>query len=366
MKILHIAPFNMAGVPIELVLAERDLGHYSRLVTLSRDWRGYREDICLELPWIDSPLLRFAKRFVSDRRVLQKKNVRESPEQIPRVWKPRGWPEQKLVAFRDWLWEREIQPSLKKYRLLDFDIYQLDGGLGFLRSGKIIRQLKQMGKKIVCCYLGSDLRLRGVISAIDEISDLNLTTEFDLQKLHPHIHHIFFPFDARRFQVKTTENKVLRICHSPTDRQAKGSEQIIAVVKELEKRYPVRLVLIENVPHAKALDIKAKCDIMIDQLGELGYGISSLEALAMGIPTLTALTPEYERYIPDHPFITANAWNLKQRLIQLVTDREYRRRKGIEGREWVEKYHDSRSVVAGILKIYREKGWMDEEGRFTG
>ena len=366
MKILHIAPFNIAGVPIEFVLAERDLGHYSRLVTLSRDWRDYQEDICLELPWMDSPLLRFAKRFVSDRRVLQKRNVKEQIEQIPRIWRPKGWSERTLVAFRDWIWERKVQLFIEEHQLSDFDLYQLDGGLGFLRSGKIIRQLKQIGKKIVCCYLGSDLRLRGVIPTIDKVSDLDLTTEFDLQKLHPDIHHIFFPFNSQRFRIKTAENKVLRICHSPTDRQAKGSEQIIAVVKKLEKRYPVQLVLIENLTHAEALDIKAECDIMIDQLGELGYGISSLEALAMGIPTLTALTPEYAQYIPDHPFIRVDAENLEQKLIQVVTNREYRRGRGIAGRKWVEKSHDSRSVVAGILEIYREKGWMDQEGRFIG
>ncbi|HID95807.1 MAG TPA: glycosyltransferase family 1 protein [Candidatus Latescibacteria bacterium] len=364
MRILHIAPFNIAGVPIEFVRAERTLGHYSRLVTLGRDRRGYEEDICLELPMIDDPILRLVKHVASSKRVLRKSNLREHPDQIPRVWKPRGMLECLLVRLRDRIWESRIMPSIRKYGLLDFDIYQLDGGLGFLRSGKIIKELKSRGKKVVCCYLGSDLRLRGVIPQIDSISDLNLTTEFDLRELHPDIHHIFFPFNPYRFQVMERRNKVLRICHSPTDRKAKGSERIIATVRELAKRYPVRLVLIENLPYDVAIKLKAGCDIMIDQLGELGYGISSLEALAMGIPTLTALTPEYEACIPDHPFIKVDEETLKERLIELIEDGQMRHRKGLEGRRWVERYHDSRTVVSGILAKYREFGWIDEYGNF--
>ena len=113
------------------------------------------------------------------------------------------------------------------------DLIQLDGGIGFYRNGRDIINFKRLGKKIICCYTGSDLRMRGVIPQIDAVSDLNVTVEFDHLTLHPNINHVFFPFDASEFKLATAknENEVL-IGHAPTNRAAKGSDVIIPIVKE--------------------------------------------------------------------------------------------------------------------------------------
>jgi glycosyltransferase involved in cell wall biosynthesis len=350
-RILHIAPFNFSGVPIEFVRAERSLGHHSRLVTLGRDPRNYEEDICLELPFLRSPVLTAAKRLAS-RRVRQA-NLRRPTDDIPPVWKPRAL-ESLLIHFRDGLWRRRIDELSRELDLFDFDLYQLDGGHGFLRSGRIVEQAKKNGTRIVCCYLGSDLRLRGVIPRIDSVSDLNLTLEFDHLRLHPRIHHIFYPFNPQKYKVRQKENEVLKIAHAPTSRAAKGTDTIVSTVRELERAFPVELVLIENLPHPEALGLKSTCDIMIDQLGELGYGINSLEALAMGIPTCTSLPPDLESYLQSHPFINVNEGNLGEKLIDLIEDAELRLEKAKSGRRWVEERHDSRRVVSEIHSLLSE------------
>ena len=56
MKILHIAPENFAGVPLTIVKAERELGHYSRLITFYKS-SGFEQDINLDLPFVYSPLI---------------------------------------------------------------------------------------------------------------------------------------------------------------------------------------------------------------------------------------------------------------------------------------------------------------------
>lgn len=349
MRILHIAPFNFSGVPIEFVKAERELGHHSRLITLGKDPRGYEEDICLKLPFLRSKFVKSVKRLVSRR--IEQTNITPLPAQIPPIWKPKSWAETFLISLRDRVWKHKLKDLLNSLDIFGFDLYQLDGGHGFLRSGDFIRELKRRGKKVICCYLGSDLRLRGVLPQIDELSDLNLTVEFDHLKLHPKIHHIFFPFDARKFRVREKENKILRIAHAPTSPKAKGTETIVSVLREIEKKYPIKLVLIQNLPHSKAIELKYTCDIMIDQLGELGYGVNSLEALAMGIPTCTSIPKDYAAYLGAHPFIRVNEKNLKEKLIELIEDRELRRKKGIEGRAWVEKFHDSRRVIMHIHSL---------------
>jgi len=179
MKILHLAPFNTAGVPIEFVRAERKLGFYSRLVTLSRSRQGFEEDICLDLPLLDHWLIRLAKRIISPKSRMAVQYQAAIPKEIPRIWIPNQL-ETSLIKFREKLWESKIQRAIEKYNLFDFDIYQLDGGLGFFRDARIIRKLKCMGKRIICCYTGSDLRVRGVIPEIDKLSDLNIQSNLTI------------------------------------------------------------------------------------------------------------------------------------------------------------------------------------------
>ena len=202
------------------------------------------------------------------------------------------------------------------------------------------------------CYTGSDLRTRGVIPAIDKISDLNVTVEYDHTLLHPDIHHIFFPFNAERFelQLKSHGDKI-RIGHAPTSWKAKGSDIIVPVLKDLEKEYAVEAILIENLPYRKALELKSTCDIFVDQIGDLGYGINSLESLAMGIPTCSCLAPGFAEVYPDHPFVAIDAKNLQQELIRLITDEALRQELSQRGRAWVFDHHDAVKSVKEIHEL---------------
>jgi len=351
MKILHITPFNVANVPMTFVQAERQLGHDSRLITFAENPRGYPEDICLHLPFLNFKGLPHFKRLIGGKSRIEVSNVKPKLTSLPPIWQPNKI-EKLFIKFRETLWKPIIKKAYQKYQLDQFELIQLDGGIGFFRDGSDIIRFKKQGKKIICCYTGSDLRVRGVIPQIDEISDLNVTVEYDHLKLHPNIHHIFFPFDARKFMpLPYRDDKIIRIGHAPTNRAAKGSDIIIASVKELEQNYPVQLVLIENLPYQEALKRKAECHIFIDQIGDLGYGINSLESLAMGITTCSCLAAGFDEQYPDHPFIVIDSENLKSRLISLIKDKELRIKKAREGREWVNKYHDSNKVVQRIYEL---------------
>ena len=352
MRILHIAPYNTAGVPITLVKAERALGHDSRLVTLGRDPRGYQEDICLDLPLSDPTLAAMIKRTFYPRRLLTQDTALAQPGPRPPVWRPANPLVAALARLRDALLLPAIKLAIKQYQLESFDAYQLDGGHGFLKHDGIIPAWHAQGKKVICCYLGSDLRRRGVMPGIGEIADCNVTLEWDHLDLYPGIHHVFFPFDSSSIKVRGGENGgKLRIGHSPSNRAAKGSETIIAAVRRLETKLPVELVLIEDLPHADALAVKATCDIGVDQIGDLGYGISALEWLAMGVPVATCIAANMKRAVPDHPFVEIDAGNIETQLTRMITDQPLRAKLGKEGRAWLERNHDAVSVVKRIHEL---------------
>jgi hypothetical protein len=351
-KILHLAPFNTAGVPITFVKAERELGYESRLMTMGRHPAGYDEDICLNLPLLNFPGLDSIKRILRPRQRSMVSNLAQKPDEIPPKWRTNRF-EKTFFNARELLWNPIIQQVIEKYAVESYDVIQLDGGLEFYRDGRFIKRLKEMGKKIICCYLGSDLRVRGVIPGIDALSDLNITDEFDHLQLHPDIHHIFFPFDWRNFKSapKKAEFEPMIIGHAPTNRLAKGSDIIIPIVRELEKNLPIQLLLIEKMSYGQALKQKSRCDIFIDQIGDLGYGINSLEALAMEIPVCSCLAPGFAEKYPDHPFIVVEEHNLKDKLIELIHSENMRKQMGSVGRKWIIKHHDAVSVVKRIHKL---------------
>ncbi|NVM01078.1 MAG: glycosyltransferase [Candidatus Helarchaeota archaeon] len=339
---------------MQFVKAERKLGIVSRLITLQKTPYGFEEDICLELPMLkESYFLNFLRKLRN--RSKEIRNFKNNA--LPPVWMPGNIFEKFFFYFRDFIWEFILKNKKISFDLFDFDIYQLDGGLGFLRNGKIIKSFKDKGKKIVCVYFGSDLRRRGLIPIIDSISDINFTAEFDHLMLYKGINFIFAPFNLDKYEVVHNENKKIKICHSPTNFKLKESKRIIDIIKSLENEYPVELVLLTGMKHSEVIKIKSTCDIMIDALGELGYGYNSLESLAMGIPSCTELSPEYEMFIPDHPFINVNENDLKEKIIRLIEDRDFRIKKGLEGRKWLEKYHDGVKVVKSMIEKYKSLGW---------
>lgn len=351
MKILHIAPFNVGNVPMTFVHAERNLGNESRLITFAKNIRGYPEDICLNLPLVNFKGLVHLKRLIAGKARIEVTNKKPERTKIPFAWQPARL-ENLLIKLRESIWRPILQKLYQDLPIDTFDVIQLDGGIGFFRDGSDILRLKNQGKKIICCYAGSDLRVRGIIPPIDEISDLNVSVEYDHLSLHPNIRHIFFPFDAQNFKpLPYRDSKIIQIGHAPTNRAAKGSDEIIGVVKELEANYPVELVLIENLPHREALKRKAECHIFIDQIGDLGYGINSLESLAMGLPTCSCLVQGFDEQYPDHPFIVIDERNMKSRLISLIKDEKLRKKKGREGRDWVKKYHNPIQVVRRIHQL---------------
>jgi len=328
-------------------------------VTLYRSWSGYEEDICLDLPFVgpEKSVLLF-KRGLS---LFGQKRLEEESKEGFKIWKPANPWEKGLLQIRDSLWAKKINHYIRKYDLLNFDIYHLDGGLDLFRDGRFLKEVKARGKKVVCYYHGQDLRIRGVIPVVDALSDLNLTCEFDLFNRYPKLKYLFLPFNTSQLEPRRKENRKLKICHSPTNRSFKGTAKIIEVCKALEREWKAEFVLIEGKSHAETIEIKKTCDIAIDQIadGDLGYGVSSLETLSLAIPTCTFLSPVYEAFIPDHPFINVNENNLKEKLLELIDRPELREEKGLKGREWVERYHEAKTVVRKLYQIYEEMGWSN-------
>lgn len=355
LKILHIAPLNFAGVPYDFFKMHNAVGDYSRIITLHKNERVFPEDICLNLPLPNKFL---AKKIRTKKvKLLEQENRADA-----HFFKTKNLFEKFYYDLYDFLIQPKIEKIISDYSLNDFDIIHYDGGLDFYRDARQAKKWKKQGKKIVCCYYGSDLRIRGLIKSLDEISDLNLTSEFDHLSLKKDLKYLFYPYDYSELPEKKERTaERIKIVHSPTNRKYKGTDLIISVIDRIKKERKIEFLLLENVDRQKLLEIKSECDISIDQVGGImggtGYGKAGLETLAMGIPTITNMTKDYADWLPENPFVIANNFEeLYKVLIELIDNEFYRIEKGKKGIEWVNKYHSYESVNKNLMELYQIHG----------
>ncbi len=354
LKILHIAPLNFAGVPYDFYKMHNTCGDYSRIITLHKNERIFPEDICLNLPLPNQTLAKILRR-----KKIQ--SLEEKERDTAHYFEFRNPFEKSYYKIYDFLIQPKIEKAISDFSLNDFDIIHYDGGLDFYRDSRQALKWKKLGKKIVCCYYGSDLRIRGLIKELDEISDLNITSEYDHLELKKDLKYLFYPYDVSELPAKKERmSEAIKIIHSPTNRKYKGTELIISVIDKVKKERKIEFLLMENVDRKKLLEIKSECDISIDQvggtMGGTGYGKAGLETLAMGIPTITNMTKDYADWLPENPFVVANNFDeLYKSLIELIDNEIYRIEIGKKGIEWVKKYHSFESVNENLMKLYKEK-----------
>ncbi len=394
MNILCVAPYHVSGT---LSLFKREFarrGHNFRYVTLFRSPFGFAEDICLDLPLQPS-----SEMFIKARSLVYNALLGSEPDDTPITARPPFQPAphpaaQMFFDLRDNLLAPRIQSALEHLNLDNADIIWLDQGAEFFRDGRTVRRWAELGKPMMSFYHGSDMRNRGILRQIDQYLGLRLTSEVDLLYADDRLEYLFLPVDlndpayqgapaglsaeagsASRDDVppdglpgtespshEAFSEQLIRIGHAARVRANKGSDTIIDIVTDMRLRgLPVEMVMIENVSHTDALRLKSTCDVFIDQIadaGGWGYGMSGIESLAMGLPTLTRMSPEMQEFVPDHPFIDVSADTLEHELTHLVEDESYRATKGREGLEWVERTHDIRAVTDKLLYYWKREGWM--------
>ncbi|MEO6693723.1 MAG: hypothetical protein ABIY50_06955 [Ignavibacteria bacterium] len=348
LKILHIAPQNFAGMPFDFVRMHRTFGAESRLITLFQNPINFEEDICLgfKLPagksaklWRDSKI---------------KNDIKPELKYIL----PKNIPEKIYFYLRDVKNKKKIYDAVNNYGLFDYDIYHFDGGMDFFRDLRFAKEIKKRKKKIVCCYFGSDLRSRGIFKGLDGMSDLNLTVEFDHLSIHKNINLLYFPFNENEFEIKRRNNPKLKIVHSPTNRKYKGTDKILNVISEVGKIRNIEFILMENAERSKVLEIKSNCDLAIDQVGGefggSGYGKNSIENLSMGVPTFTEFSDDYLNHIRNNPFINSTIDTLKENLLKVIDDEDFRKQLISKGRKWVEDNHSFTAVNKTLFEYYEK------------
>lgn len=284
-----------------------------------------------------------------------------------------------------------LKEAMKKY-----DVFHFNAGSSILDHpfpGLNLLDLpilKRAGKKIIVTYQGDDCRQKdyyvknyGIYyrgrtkfySPNDWYLDTNKRRRIKIvDKFADHIFAIspdimnFLPSRAELLptcielkNIRPTLKKLsdrIRIVHAPSDRNIKGTEDILRVVKELSLKYPIDLILIEKMSHEKAMEEYRQADIAVDQLVVGWYGTFAVELMAQGVPVIAYLREEdLKKFVPwreEIPVVSADKDQLKEAIIVLLENPKLRESLGQKGIGFVRKHHNPELIAKRLIKVYQE------------
>jgi hypothetical protein len=151
----------------------------------------------------------------------------------------------------------------------------------------------------------------------------------------------------------------LKVCHSPTRKDLKNTDDFLAAVKEINKRkVQISVDLIDDVPNNECLARKRRCHVLFDHMQGY-YGVSSLEGLSQGVAVIAGLD-EWNRDrvsefagTGDLPWLVArDRAGLTSLLRDLVNDRGQCRAAGERGRRFMEDHWSDGRVAAHLTEFY--------------
>lgn len=143
------------------------------------------------------------------------------------------------------------------------------------------------------------------------------------------------------------------IVHTPSNQLLKGTPSVLAAVERLRaKKIDFEFLLVQT-DRKRALEILGQADIFLDQFILGGYGMASIEAMAMGKVTVCYIKPTVP-YPDDLPIVNATVDNLTETLEELIANRELRNELGRKARAFAEKYHDATAMAHQQERLYRD------------
>ena len=217
--------------------------------------------------------------------------------------------------------------------------------------------LRATGKKSIFHFLGADIREVASMRELEygRLADVRIVGSYDALRFVPFECEVVVPgIEVRSYTpVPPSRRKRPLVVHAPSNREKKGTEDIVAACEEL----PVDLDVVEDVRHDEALERYARADIVVDQLIRGWHGVFTIESMALAKPVVTSLYGPSVKRTEDAfglkvPIVAATKENLVEKLRPLVESPAERRRIGAESRAYVEQVHDLDRVIDQLLAIY--------------
>jgi glycosyltransferase involved in cell wall biosynthesis len=150
------------------------------------------------------------------------------------------------------------------------------------------------------------------------------------------------------------------VVHIPTIPIFKGTAYIEATVERLKSEgldFEFRQME-SNLTQEQVRGRLLEADIYVDELLCGSYGLTPIESMSCGKPTITYIREDLvDKYPKELPLVNANPDTIYSKLKELILDAELRYEIGKKSRAYVEKYHSLDVIAPRLVEIYKEIGW---------
>ena len=211
--------------------------------------------------------------------------------------------------------------------VVKYDVFLFTYGNSFFTANLDLVLLKLLGKRVVMPFLGSEVRPRYIDGFLEfsDLEEMHASTQQQRKKIrfieryvdviinNPAAGHLlerpfvnFYCLGIPQGSGGQTEanatgilsgadaagrgpsnDRRVRILHTPSVRIGKGSDLIRTIVRQLGTRYPIEYTEITNRPHAEVLERIRTSDIVIDQAySDTPMAAFASEAAWFGVPAV--------------------------------------------------------------------------------
>lgn len=180
---------------------------------------------------------------------------------------------------------------------------------------------------------------------------------FDLLRHAPELEWLPHPVNTDQMQrIRISEyvsNKRLKVIQSPGAGD-NGTDRFLQAAFESEANFDVEIL--RRLPWDECMKRKARADLLFDSF-DIGYGMTSVEAFAMGIPVISGGDELTLRQIEHHlgfvPFMQATHDSIGAVLDEAVRDWNVRTHYAALGEQVAWDFHAEAKVVQRLRSIYQ-------------
>ncbi len=248
--------------------------------------------------------------------------------------------------------------------------------------------LKKLGRKIVVHYRGCEARQRtrnmelhsdmNICQECDyntyceddtqkkrrslarNYGDLFLVTTPDLKDFIPDaIHQTFFAPDiAIHSRTERRDRTITKIVHATNHPGIEGTSAIRKAIDRLNKQgYKIEFVFLKGVPYERVLEEYRTADIAIGKMKMGYYANGQIESMAMGVPTITYVRPEFMTdKLRQSGFIFSHLGRLEETLKYYLDNPEELDKKREIARSSILGVHDNDKLAERLIELYGSLG----------
>lgn len=148
----------------------------------------------------------------------------------------------------------------------------------------------------------------------------------------------------------------LRVGHFPNHGHFKGTRFLDAAIEDLQARgVAIELVKLSGLPRARILEEMKNVDLVVDQLISGSFGLTAVEAMALGVPVAAYVRPGVQIPAPDEcPILRVNPVTIGAFLEDLVRDRGPLAAARERGPKYVLDNYSTKALTSDLRALYAE------------